>query len=310
MQTGTPGSQPGGSVRRSLRQHPQTRARQGDVPHRPSGLPSSTSTLNYPPNRKPPHPGLPPGRLAFSRRGFLGRLAFAVAAAIHLPGGPGSLPATAAAQPDTYVVRPGDTLSGIAVQHGVPLSRLRTLNGITTDHIRPGQRLRLRAESEYPLLASVRSRIAVGNLHRTRWKHIILHHSATAGGNAEIFDRFHRERRRMENGLAYHFIIGNGTDSTDGQIEVGPRWTRQLNGGHVRSLALNDNSVGICLVGDFERTRPTDKQVAASLELVGYLQRTLLAGTPRVLVHRELKGEHTLCPGRHFPTGRFRRFRA
>ena len=251
-----------------------------------------------------PRPVLP----GMGRRGFLRRLGLCVAAGWWLPsgGGPGAWAASAG---DVYVVRPGDTLSGIAVKNGITLGRLRTLNGITSDHIRPGQRLRLRAESAYPLLKSVRSKIAVSNLSRTRWKHIILHHSATPGGNAASFDRYHRERRRMENGLAYHFIVGNGTDSPDGRIEVGSRWTRQLNGGHVRSLALNDNSIGICLVGDFERTRPTEKQMAASLELVGYLQRTLLSGKPKVLVHRELKGEHTLCPGRNFPTGRFRRFR-
>ena len=114
----------------------------------------------------------------------------------------------------------------------------------------------------------------------------------------------------MENGLAYHFIIGNGSDSRDGEIEVGGRWTRQLNGGHVHSFALNENSIGICLVGNFEKTRPTKKQIAAALELVGFVKRTLLAGKPDLLLHREIPGEHTLCPGHNFPDVKFRRLRA
>jgi hypothetical protein len=57
----------------------------------------------------------------------------------------------------------------------------------------------------------------------------------------------------MSNGLAYHFVIGNGTSSGNGEIEVGNRWRRQINGGHVHSDYLNNISLGICLVGDFNR---------------------------------------------------------
>ncbi len=42
----------------------------------------------------------------------------------------------------TYVVRPGDTLSGIARAHGLTVARLRALNGLSRRSIiRPGQRL-------------------------------------------------------------------------------------------------------------------------------------------------------------------------
>ncbi len=217
--------------------------------------------------------------------------------------------AAASSASSLYVVAAGDTLSEIAERHGVSLSRIRALNHLRSDLILPGQRLRLRGGVEYPLLRPVRTRITVANLNRPRWHHIILHHSATANGNAAIFDRYHRQRG-MENGLAYHFLIGNGTDSGDGEIEIGNRWTRQLQGGHVRSLAYNENSIGICLVGDFERTHPTQKQLAAELELVEFLKRALLGGRPTILVHREVPGEHTLCPGRHFPVDEFKEFRA
>src|SRR3974390_2523242 len=65
-----------------------------------------------------------------------------------------------------------------------------------------------------------------------RWRWLVIHHSGTEYGNAAIYDRQHRERG-MENGLAYHFVIGNGVDSGDGEIEIGPRWLKQLKGGHV-----------------------------------------------------------------------------
>lgn len=253
-----------------------------------------------------------------SRRQFLSRfIAASGIAYLSIIRGPQAW-AAARSSPTHYIVRSGDTLSGIAERHRTTVSRLRLLNDLRSDVIFPGQRLRIRggggsagavATPENPSLVKVRSHIKVRNLDRSRWKHVILHHSATANGNAAIFDRYHRQRG-MENGLAYHFLIGNGSDSADGQIEIGRRWTRQIQGGHVHSFAYNENSIGICLVGDFERTRPTDKQVAAAQALVGFIKRTLLNDKPRVLVHREIPGERTLCPGRHFPMTRFQQFRA
>ena len=57
-----------------------------------------------------------------------------------------------------------------------------------------------------------------------------------------------------------------------GRGPVGGRWRRQLKGGHVRSETHNTNSIGICLVGNFERTSPTRKQVASLVELLDYLK--------------------------------------
>lgn len=40
-----------------------------------------------------------------------------------------------------YVVRKGDTLSGIGRRHGLPVARLKSLNGLRSDLLKPGQRL-------------------------------------------------------------------------------------------------------------------------------------------------------------------------
>lgn len=215
--------------------------------------------------------------------------------------------ATGAGAPEFGTVRSGDTLSHLAVRHGVTVGQLRTWNHLKGDLIRPGQKLRVRPPRRYPLLAGLEPRIRLPKESFTRWSRIIGHHSATGSGNAAKFDAYHRRVRRMENGLGYHFLIGNGTDSGDGQIEIGPRWTQQIQGGHVRSLACNENSIGICLVGNFEVTRPTTRQLAAFTELVKYLQQEVLPRRPEFLVHRELSGESTLCPGRFFPVTRMHR---
>jgi hypothetical protein len=134
-----------------------------------------------------------------------------------------------------------------------------------------------------------------------RWTWIVAHHSAIKFGNAKIYDRNHKERG-MENGLAYHFVIGNGIDSRDGEIEIGARWLRQLDGGHVRREDVNAAGIGICLVGNFQETRPTSRQMLAFRELVDYLRADVTGRKVRFAVHREVDRGRTVCPGRNFPT--------
>lgn len=154
------------------------------------------------------------------------------------------------------------------------------------------------------LTKSVRDAIDKAKVRKHRWKYIVVHHSETRNGNAKIFDYYHRRVRKMRNGLAYHFVIGNGSSSRDGQIEIGQRWTRQLNGGHVASNYLNDIAIGICLVGNFNRDKPTAAQQDALRELIHYLwQRTGKIDRThhaRVMGHKEINPRPTDCPGSRF----------
>jgi hypothetical protein len=147
-------------------------------------------------------------------------------------------------------------------------------------------------------------------VQRARWKFIIVHNSGTRQGSARVFDYYHRHVRRMRNGLAYHFVIGNGTSTRNGQIEIGDRWIRQMRGGHVHSDYMNNIGLGICLVGDFNRDQPTRAQLEACEELIKYLQERC-GSKMQVRPHREVNPPRwaTDCPGDVFPYGWFGRFR-
>lgn len=166
------------------------------------------------------------------------------------------------------------------------------------------------------LTGSVRAEIdrAPAERRDPRWQRIVVHNSGTRQGNARVFDYYHRRVRRMRNGLAYHFVIGNGTSTGNGQIEVGDRWRGQINGGHVHSDHLNNIALGICLVGDFNRDQPTRAQLESCEELIRYLrQRCGKTGNHFAIVqpHREANPPRwgTDCPGDVFPYSWFRRFR-
>ncbi len=198
-----------------------------------------------------------------------------------------------------HVVK-GDSLSEIAVRYGTSVRELKQINGLNSDLIRTGQRLKVRPLAGSLPPTALRELEGI-KIARTKWRHLVVHHSATAMGNAKSFDRYHRQRG-MENGLAYHFVIGNGNKSGDGQIEVGSRWRGQLNGGHVKNNWYNTNSIGICLVGNFEKYGPpTAQQLSSLYRLIAHLKQSASKKPLKILVHKEIKGEQTLCPGQHFP---------
>jgi len=163
------------------------------------------------------------------------------------------------------------------------------------------------------LTPAVRKAIDQARVQRGRWKYIIVHNSGTRQGNARVFDVYHRRVRKMQNGLAYHFVIGNGNSSGNGEIEIGSRWTRQINGGHVASDYLNNIALGICLVGDLNRDKPTKEQLAALDELITYLRSRVgkIKGKQAIVKgHKEINPKPTDCPGDRFPLGWLRqRFR-
>lgn len=131
------------------------------------------------------------------------------------------------------------------------------------------------------------------------WKYIVIHHSASDSGSASEFDRYHREKRGWENGLGYHFVIGNGRGSRDGEIEIGNRWRNQIDGAHAGVQEYNHFGVGICLVGNFNESYPTAAQMASLSTLVEYLQERCRISSENIIMHRHFR--ETECPGRNFP---------
>ncbi len=136
---------------------------------------------------------------------------------------------------------------------------------------------------------------------RRDWRYIVIHHSASESGSARQFDRYHRTVRGW-NELGYHFVVGNGRGSGDGQIEVGPRWWKQKHGAHCKTPdnRFNDYGIGICLVGNFEDGGyPTASQMRSLSTLVRHLSRACGIAPPNIYAHGSVTHK-TACPGRNF----------
>lgn len=222
------------------------------------------------------------------------------------------IPDNAAAFVEHRVVA-GESLARIAQRYRTSVADLRAHNHLPNpNRIVPGQMLRVpatkaagSADARWPLPANTQTVIDSTAVTARRWQHIVIHHSGTPMGSSQGMDRYHREERRMENGLAYHFVIGNGNGMADGEIDVGRRWIDQIAGGHLAIEALNQVSLGICLVGDFQRKPPTRRQLDALEALVRALQRKAGLPVSAVTTHQKIHPGHTQCPGRFFPMEAF-----
>jgi hypothetical protein len=136
------------------------------------------------------------------------------------------------------------------------------------------------------------------------WRYIVLHHSSHDSGSLASIDADHRERLGTM-GCGYHFVVGNGSESPDGRIEVAQRWAEQKGGQHCRDSRVNDINeygIGICLIGNFDDGRPSASQVEATRALIAYLQQRYEIPKGNVVTHDVVAKTAANCPGKNFPT--------
>lgn len=139
-----------------------------------------------------------------------------------------------------------------------------------------------------------------------RWQAIVVHHSGQPYGDAQTLSQLHQDMGH--GGLAYHFVVGNGDGADDGQIQVGYRWTRQLDAAGVYGVEsaawFNHHAIHVCLIGNGDRAAPTDAQMQQLLKLVHAMQRRFDIPAERVLLAGNVAP--TTSPGLLFPGSAFR----
>jgi hypothetical protein len=132
-----------------------------------------------------------------------------------------------------------------------------------------------------------------------RWQCIVIHHSASDIGGANRFDQWHKARGW--DGLGYDFVIGNGTDTPDGKVEIGFRWEEQARGAHCKTPDeyYNLHGIGICLVGNFDNYSPSAAQMKSLIRLCRFLCKRFRISPDEIYTHGGVTGK-TDCPGKNF----------
>lgn len=199
-------------------------------------------------------------------------------------------------RPRTVVheVAPLETVWRLSKMYGVPMDDIYRANGL-----RPGAVIRIGQKLIIPNARYFQNVVPL--YPNTCWRYIVIHHTATDIGNASLIHSNH-QKRGFWNGLGYHFLIDNGSlGKGDGQIEVAPRWIKQKEGAHCKVGNMNEQGIGIALVGDFNQALPTPRQMESLARLVRELVHYYHIPPSHILGHGDVPGANTDCPGKRFP---------
>lgn len=126
---------------------------------------------------------------------------------------------------------------------------------------------------------------------------ITVHHSATPStATAESFARYHVNSKGWA-GIGYHFVI-----KADGTIQQ----TNDVVSWSYHNGFNNKNAIGVCLVGNFDQSYPTNEQIKSLEWLIKDLMNdSKLPNLKYVMGHKEYAGA-TSCPGSNFNTNYIR----
>lgn len=140
---------------------------------------------------------------------------------------------------------------------------------------------------KYNQLNIINEQLYMDNLEvrRSVIDEIVIHHSGGENTTVEDINRMHSEKGW--GGIGYNYYIRK-----DGSIYKG----RDIKYVGAHCIGKNYNSIGICLEGNFEYNKPTNKQMGSLLALTTGLSKTYDIHT----ISRHKDTNSTDCPGRYF----------
>ena len=103
-------------------------------------------------------------------------------------------------------------------------------------------------------------------------------------------NRYHRDSCDMESGIAYHYVVMN--DRIYKCRDEHQKGTHVLNG--------NTANIGICVHGDFNKTRPTLTQQILLIILINKLCYQYDIPKENIRGHKDWEQNNTSCPGDNF----------
>jgi len=123
---------------------------------------------------------------------------------------------------------------------------------------------------------------------------LIIHHTATNRNTTtfEAVNNYHKQLWNWKSSLGY-YIGYQYFITADGKLRQG----RADNEPGAHCVGWNNNSVGICLTGNFEIEIPTEAQLETLKSLVDFLRNQWQIDLKNIFGHKEKRT--TLCPGKN-----------
>lgn len=119
-------------------------------------------------------------------------------------------------------------------------------------------------------------------------KFIAIHHSQRKIDSPKRIKDFHIKIRGWEN-IGYHYLIDKNGKLCKGRSE-------KFIGAHV--YGHNKNSIGICLIGNYDEESPTKKQIRTLIKFLKQKTKEFKIPIKNILGHREFPKVTKTCPGK------------
>ena len=119
-------------------------------------------------------------------------------------------------------------------------------------------------------------------------KFIAVHHSQRKIDSLKRIKELHVKINKWED-IGYHFLIDKNGKLYKGRSE-------KFIGAHV--YGHNKDSIGICLIGNFDEEKPTKKQIQTLMKFLKQKTEEFKIPIKNILGHREFPEVIKTCPGK------------
>ena len=124
-------------------------------------------------------------------------------------------------------------------------------------------------------------------------EYLIIHHSNRNFDSPFLIEIRHRFLRGWDS-VGYHYFIGNGVLTKKGKVYEGQ--SEEYEGYHV--FGKNHNSLGVCLIGNFDFNSPSKEQMEGLKKLLKEKMQKYNIDPDKIQVHREFGKTDKSCPGK------------
>lgn len=130
-----------------------------------------------------------------------------------------------------------------------------------------------------------------------KWSGVCVHHSSTLDSATKSWEAIYRHHIEINKWatIGYHF----GVEDVDNVVGVRVGRSLNLSGAHCRPL--NSSHIGLCIVGDFDKEKPSELHLEIASLLISDLAVSYQfpINEQSIMYHKD--AWNTKCPGQFFP---------
>lgn len=122
----------------------------------------------------------------------------------------------------------------------------------------------------------------------TKISKIVIHHSHDDNHTLESIKKLHVSKNGWED-IGYHWLIDKNGNLLQGRSE-------KFQGAHV--FGNNQNSIGICLIGNLDEHSPSGKQIETLINFLQHKTKQYNISKQNILGHNDFPNVTKSCPGK------------